>query len=121
LIIFSPDHRTGHPEMAKLALQIAAVAWAVSGAAMAQTAPVYAVPFTADNFVRAESDLYLGNIVKGGGLGKFVHRREPAAVDNQTVVRLNCDPCTRRPSLISTQVQPRSYRRRPEAALSRCR
>jgi hypothetical protein len=49
------------------------------------------VPVTPDNFVRAESDLYLGNVVKDGGLGKFVHRREPAAVDNQTVIRLNRD------------------------------
>jgi hypothetical protein len=50
-----------------------------------------AVPVTADNFVRAESDLYFGNVVKDGGLGKFIHRREPAAIDNQTVIRLNRD------------------------------
>ncbi|ANY85336.1 carboxylesterase (plasmid) [Microvirga ossetica] len=49
------------------------------------------VPVTPDNFVRAESDLYLSNVVKDGGLGKFVHRREPAAIDNQTVIRLNRD------------------------------
>ena len=29
--------------------------------------------------------------MKDGGLGKFVHRREPAAIDNQTVIRLNRD------------------------------
>nr|WP_245419014.1 DUF1254 domain-containing protein [Phyllobacterium endophyticum] len=46
---------------------------------------------TVDNFTRAESDLYLGNIVKDGGFGKFLHRREPAAIDNQTVIRLNRD------------------------------
>jgi hypothetical protein len=50
-----------------------------------------AVPVTPDNFVRAESDLYFGNIVKDGGFGKFLHRREPAAIDNQTVIRLNRD------------------------------
>jgi hypothetical protein len=50
-----------------------------------------AVPVTADNFVRAESDLYFGNLVKEGGFGKFNHRREPAAIDNQTVIRLNRD------------------------------
>ena len=78
--------------MSKLALQIAVVAWAASGVAMAQTAPSGAkIPVTPDNFVRAETDLYLGNIVKDGGLGKYVHRREPAAIDNQTVVRLNRD------------------------------
>ncbi|KQO85763.1 carboxylesterase [Methylobacterium sp. Leaf122] len=49
------------------------------------------MPVTPDNFVRAESDLYFGNIVKDGGLGQFVHRREPAAIDNQTIIRLNRD------------------------------
>ncbi len=48
-------------------------------------------PVTADNFVRAESDLYFGNVVKDGGLGKFIHRREPASIDSQTVIRLNRD------------------------------
>jgi hypothetical protein len=50
-----------------------------------------ATAVTADNFVRAESDLYFGNIVKDGGFGKFLHRREPASIDNQTVIRLNRD------------------------------
>jgi hypothetical protein len=50
-----------------------------------------AVRVTPDNLVRAESDLYFGNIVKDGGFGKFVHRRVPAAVDSQTVIRLNRD------------------------------
>jgi len=50
-----------------------------------------AVPVTADNFIRAESDLYFGNIAKDGAFGKFIHRREPAAIDNQTVIRLNRD------------------------------
>jgi hypothetical protein len=49
------------------------------------------IPVNSDNFVRAESDLYFSNIVKDGGLGKFVHRREPAAIDKQTVIRLNRD------------------------------
>ncbi|MDX0509609.1 DUF1254 domain-containing protein [Sinorhizobium medicae] len=48
-------------------------------------------PVTIDNFSRAESDLYFGNIVKDGGLGKFVHRREPATIENQTIIRLNRD------------------------------
>jgi hypothetical protein len=52
---------------------------------------VNTVPVTVDNFTRAESDLYMGNIVKDGGLGKFIHRREPASIDNQTVIRLNRD------------------------------
>lgn len=46
---------------------------------------------TVDNFVRAESDLYFNNIVKDGGFGKLIHRREPADIDKQTVIRLNRD------------------------------
>ena len=49
------------------------------------------VTVTVDKFVRAESDLYFSNVAKDGGFGKFVHRREPAAVENQTVIRLNRD------------------------------
>ena len=49
------------------------------------------VPVTPDNFVRAESDRYLGNLVRESGIGKLFHRREPAAIDNQTVIRLNRD------------------------------
>ena len=49
------------------------------------------VPVTPDNFVRAESDRYLAGVVKDGGIRKLFHRREPAAIDNQTVIRLNRD------------------------------
>jgi hypothetical protein len=49
------------------------------------------VPVTVENFTRAETDLYLGNMVKEGSFGKFLHRREPAAIDKQTVIRLNRD------------------------------
>ena len=50
-----------------------------------------ATPVTVDNFIRAESDLYFRNVIKEGGLGKFAHRREPATIDSQTVIRLNRD------------------------------
>ncbi|NTG23270.1 DUF1254 domain-containing protein [Agrobacterium rhizogenes] len=53
--------------------------------------PSLAESVTVDNFARAESDLYFSNIVKDGGFGKFMHRREPATIDNQTVIRLNRD------------------------------
>jgi hypothetical protein len=46
---------------------------------------------TPDNFVRAESDLYFSGVVKDGGFGKFMHRREPTAVAKQTVIRMNRD------------------------------
>jgi len=48
-------------------------------------------PLPADNFIRAESDLYFGGVVKDGGFGKFFHRREPTAMDKQTVIRMNRD------------------------------
>ena len=79
-----------------LTLCALALTFAAIGGAQAQTAaPTPAantVPVTADNFTRAESDLYFHSIaVKQGGLGKFLHRREPASIDNQTVIRLNRD------------------------------
>jgi hypothetical protein len=46
---------------------------------------------TVDNFKRAESDTYFSKFVKDGGLGKFNHRREPAAIDKQDVIRMNRD------------------------------
>lgn len=51
-----------------------------------------AIPVTADNFVRAESDTYMAGVAKeSGGVGKLHHRREPASLENQTVIRLNRD------------------------------
>ena len=46
---------------------------------------------TPDNFIRAESDLYFGNIVKGDGFGTFHHFRDLGPIDNQLVVRQNRD------------------------------
>ena len=46
---------------------------------------------TPDNFVRAESDVYMANQVKDGAFGQFKHTREPAPVDRQLIVRLNRD------------------------------
>jgi hypothetical protein len=68
-----------------------ALALAASGGAQAQTLAGGPVPVTADNFPRAESDLYFGGVVKNGGFGKFDHTREPAPLDKQTVIRLNRD------------------------------
>lgn len=44
-----------------------------------------------DNFVRAESDLYMGKTVADGGLGRFVHSRAPVPIDAQNVIRMNRD------------------------------
>ena len=58
-----------------------------------QTQPATAagtVPVTADNFIRAESDLMISGTVKSGGLGKFIHYREPMAIDCP-IIRPNRD------------------------------
>ncbi|WP_082081695.1 DUF1254 domain-containing protein [Bradyrhizobium sp. LTSP857] len=72
-------------------------AWVVLGmlcanSALAQSPSASIIPVTVDNFSRAESDLYFRGLLKdSGGIGKFLHRREPARIDNQTVIRLNRD------------------------------
>ncbi len=73
----------------KLVLLIAAAA-ALTGPAPTRPAGP-AVPVTPENFPHAESDLYFSSVVKDAGLGKFVHRREPTALDRQTVTRMNRD------------------------------
>ncbi len=69
----------------------AALLVASNDSATASPAAPESIPVTPDNFVRAESDLYFANIAKDGGFGKLLHRREPAAIDKQTVIRLNRD------------------------------
>ncbi|MDH4981060.1 DUF1254 domain-containing protein [Hyphomicrobium sp. D-2] len=49
------------------------------------------IPVTTDNFVRAESDRFMGGIVNNGAFGKWDHTREPSPMDKQTVIRLNRD------------------------------
>ena len=42
------------------------------------------IPVTADNFIRAETDLYFNTVaIKEGGFGKFQHHREMMPVDDQ--------------------------------------
>ena len=50
-----------------------------------------AVPVTVDNFVRAESDLYFAGIIQKNAFGQFDHSREPIAIDDQTIIRMNRD------------------------------
>ncbi len=45
----------------------------------------------ADNFVRAETDMYFTTFVADGAGGQFFHRRRPPDIDHQTVVRMNRD------------------------------
>ena len=49
------------------------------------------VPVTVDNFVRAESDLYLDGATKKFGFGEFGFESEMAPIDAQTVIRMNRD------------------------------
>jgi hypothetical protein len=46
---------------------------------------------TPDNFVRAESDVYLAAQVRDGAFGRFKHTRQVAPIDRQLIVRLNRD------------------------------
>jgi len=80
----------------KLTFCALALTFAVIGGAQAQTAAptptVNTVPVTADIFTRAESDLYFHSIaIKEGGFVKFFHKREPAPIDDQSIIRLNRD------------------------------
>jgi hypothetical protein len=51
-----------------------------------------AIRVNVDNFARAESDRMFHDLQQqSGGVNRFVHNREPAAIDNQTVIRLNRD------------------------------
>jgi hypothetical protein len=50
------------------------------------------IPVSVDNFVRAESDRMLADLMAAaGGINRWRHHREPADVDDQVVVRLNRD------------------------------
>jgi len=74
------------------AVYLLALALTAASPAWAQKPSGGSVPVTVDNFIRAESDLYFGGILKdSGAIGKFLHRREPARIENQTVIRLNRD------------------------------
>jgi hypothetical protein len=77
----------------RLAICLLAVAFAGTGAVAAElpSPSDSPIPVTVDNFPRAESDLYIGNSVKEGGLGKFHHRRAPAEIEHQLVIRMNRD------------------------------
>src|SRR5690606_37347128 len=44
---------------------------------------------TPDNFIRAESDVYMAGQFNDGAFGQFKHTRTPAPVDKQLIVRLN--------------------------------
>jgi hypothetical protein len=49
------------------------------------------VPVTVENLIRAESDLYLGAVVRQDGFGKFEFTRTPSLIEAQTVRQMNRD------------------------------
>jgi hypothetical protein len=60
--------------------------------ALAQPVPqTLAVPVTADNYNRAQTDVYFGQTVKAGALGKLRHGRELAPIASRGIVRPNRD------------------------------
>ncbi|UFX43940.1 DUF1254 domain-containing protein [Bradyrhizobium sp. 41S5] len=75
----------------KSSIYVVAATLATLGSASAQTPPSATTPVGVLNFVRAESDFYMGKMVKDGSLGRFVHSREPASIDKQNVIRMNRD------------------------------
>jgi hypothetical protein len=76
---------------AKLSIYVVAATLVTLGSANAQTSSSAPTPVGVLNFVRAESDAYMGKMVKDGSLGRFVHSREPASIDKQNVIRMNRD------------------------------
>jgi hypothetical protein len=75
----------------KLIIYALAATLTVINGTQAQSPPGKAVPVTPDNFIRAESDLYFGKLVKDGSFGKFTHNRELTPIDKRLVVRSNRD------------------------------
>jgi hypothetical protein len=77
----------------KPAVAFCAFALALSSASVPLAQPsADAILVTPDNFIRAESDMYLASSAKEvGGTGKLLHRREVVPVDKQPVVRPNRD------------------------------
>jgi len=70
---------------------VAVVLMCLTATAQAQIASPEAIKVTPDNFVRAETDLYFGAVVKKDGFGKFEHNRAATPIDQQTVIRMNRD------------------------------
>lgn len=72
---------------------LVSVAVAIAGAwlSTASAGDGKPVRVTVDNFRRAESDMYFARFEKEGAFGKFKHERELAAINRQTVIRLNRD------------------------------
>ncbi|HEV7731139.1 MAG TPA: DUF1254 domain-containing protein [Candidatus Binatia bacterium] len=77
---------------AKLATSVATVILVSISTVWAEPPAGEIVPVTVENFIRAESDLYMSVVaLKEGGFGKFEHHRELSPIDAQTIIRMNRD------------------------------
>jgi hypothetical protein len=81
---------------ARLSICALAAALATIGVALtpsfAQDQPGDTVPVTVENFIRAESILYMSAVaLKEDGFGKFEHHRELSPIDAQNIIRQNRD------------------------------
>ncbi|WP_428983389.1 DUF1214 domain-containing protein [Paraburkholderia diazotrophica] len=72
-------------------LALTLVCGALQASAQTAASATPPVPVTADNFVRAESDMEFAAVVKLNGFGRFVHLRELSPINRQIVVRVNRD------------------------------
>src|SRR5215831_14514063 len=62
-----------------------------SSSASAQSSSMKTRKVTVDNYVRAETDQNFASVVRQGGLGKFVHVRDPMPLGQQHIIRSNRD------------------------------
>lgn len=77
--------------MTRFGLKLSAAIILLSTGAALHAQPAKTIPVTPDNFIRAESDLYFGNVAKDHGFGKFSHNRDLTPIDKQLVIRQNRD------------------------------
>jgi len=72
-------NRPKHIALLILSFSITPLAWSAQ------------VEVTAGNFVRAETDYYMGRTVAQVGIGRLAHARMPTAIEKQDVIRMNRD------------------------------
>ena len=74
---------------AAIGVCLAVLSIALAPSASAQAEPVIV---NVENFVRAETAAQFDRVVaNAGGVNRFFHLREPAPLDQQTVIRMNRD------------------------------
>ena len=85
----------------KITVRTCTLVLAVSTLCGTQAMGAEPVPVTVDNFVRAESDLYFGGIIKDFGFGKLGFRGEMAPKVQNVLICYPCDTPKRKNITIS--------------------